>query len=198
MLWKSLLNTFFYLRSFFFHSRLYIYIFTRMLAKSTIQPNIRRIYDDLLGFDGCEFYFASHPELAGRSFNDASLMLKGAVLVGVKREGEILLNPESRLPAHSNLGHRKSNGKHLLNSNGEFMLLTHDEIIVSFGLIDWCWLSSQTRTKTVSSFVFVREWTRICFDLNKWIGHTHAHTVHTYIVSETHILFPLNLIYNHA
>ena len=27
-------------------------IIGRMLAKATVQPNIRRIYDDLLGFDG--------------------------------------------------------------------------------------------------------------------------------------------------
>mmetsp|Transcript_42052 Transcript_42052/g.54164 ORF Transcript_42052/g.54164 Transcript_42052/m.54164 type:complete len:689 (+) Transcript_42052:114-2180(+) len=111
-------------------------IIGRMLAKSTIQPNIRRIYDDLLGFDGCEFYFASHPELAGKTFLEASMRLQGAVLVGVKREGEILLNPQSQTPSshsfitqrrHSPSSHKSSQ---IPRHTNEFVLLRHDEIIV--------------------------------------------------------------------
>jgi hypothetical protein len=108
-------------------------IIGRMLAKSTMQPNIRRIYDDLLGFDGCEFYFASHDkEFDGVSFREASLRLKGAVLVGVKRGPTIMLNPESKLP--QNVAARKAD--HLYTTNGafkagsQFLLQKGDEIIV--------------------------------------------------------------------
>mmetsp|Transcript_50437 Transcript_50437/g.93802 ORF Transcript_50437/g.93802 Transcript_50437/m.93802 type:complete len:1373 (+) Transcript_50437:93-4211(+) len=109
-------------------------IIGRMLAKSTMQPNIRRIYDDLLGFDGSEFYFARHPELNGCTFQEASLRLVGAVLVGVKRGPTIILNPESKLP--QNVTGRRSDRHDPRYSRrtgykfGNFMLHKDDEIIV--------------------------------------------------------------------
>jgi hypothetical protein len=53
----------------------------------------------------------------------------------VKREGEIILNPESRLPpSSSNISHRKHSARfsqHSANANGDFMILREDEIIVN-------------------------------------------------------------------
>jgi len=103
-------------------------IIGRMLAKSTVQPNIRRIYDDLLGFDGCEFYFASHPELTGITFREASLHLIKAVLVGIKRGEDIILNPDSKLPATvSSTHHRKHSGD---TAHGGAVLEAGDELIL--------------------------------------------------------------------
>mmetsp|Transcript_29557 Transcript_29557/g.34801 ORF Transcript_29557/g.34801 Transcript_29557/m.34801 type:complete len:1178 (-) Transcript_29557:556-4089(-) len=103
-------------------------IIGRMLAKSVVQPNIRRIYDELLGFDGCEFYFARHPELANCNFREASLRMQGAVLVGVKRDGVIMLNPDSQLP--NSVTARGSSYRNTGVTRRQFVLRPDDEVIV--------------------------------------------------------------------
>lgn len=79
-------------------------------------------------FNGCEFYLARHPELDGCTFREASLRLQDAVLVGVKRGGDIMLNPDSALPqAVTSRHHHLSSG--VLRK--AFAIEEGDEIIVS-------------------------------------------------------------------
>jgi Trk K+ transport system NAD-binding subunit len=54
------------------------------------------VWEDLLGFDGCEFYFQHWPELIGRTFGEVLLRFEDAVPCGVKmaaRNGHISINP---------------------------------------------------------------------------------------------------------
>lgn len=60
---------------------------------------------------GCEFYFGEcHPSLVGCSMREASLKLRGAVLVGLKRGPDIMLNPESNLPQSVGTRARRGSG----------------------------------------------------------------------------------------
>lgn len=87
-------------------------------------------------FDGCEFYFARHSELDGCTFREASLRLQGAVLVGVKRGGDIMLNPDSALPsAVTSRHHHLSSGvlrKKFRIEPGDEVIVCHPSFLPSF------------------------------------------------------------------
>lgn len=55
-----------------------------------------QVWEDLLGFDGCEFYFKHWPELTGCTFGEVLLRFADAVPCGVRmaaKGGQININP---------------------------------------------------------------------------------------------------------
>ena len=45
----------------------------RLMIQCARQPGLAQVWNDVLGFEGCEFYCSEHPELVGCSFDDVVL-----------------------------------------------------------------------------------------------------------------------------
>lgn len=68
----------------------------RLMIQCARQPGLAQVWNDLLGFEGCEFYCSEHPELEGCSFDDVLLRFADAAPLGLLRKnGDVLLNPPS-------------------------------------------------------------------------------------------------------
>ena len=73
----------------------------RLLLLASRSPLIAVVLDELIGFEGCEFYLKEWPALVGRTFGQLRYAFDAAVPVGVKRAagaaggdgGRVLLNP---------------------------------------------------------------------------------------------------------
>lgn len=66
----------------------------RLMIQCARQPGLAQVWNDLLGFEGCEFYCSEHPELEGCSFDDVVLRFADAAPLGLlRRNGDVLLNP---------------------------------------------------------------------------------------------------------
>lgn len=70
----------------------------RLMLQCARAPGLAFVYDDLLGFEGCEFYVRKWPELVGRKFGDVVRMFPDAVPCGIYSPrsdggGRMLLNP---------------------------------------------------------------------------------------------------------
>ncbi len=72
----------------------------RLLAQSSRQPSLSRVYSELFDFDGDETYFtplaslARHRDLSGSSFRDLLFAFDTSSVIGVARGDDILLNPD--------------------------------------------------------------------------------------------------------
>lgn len=71
-----------------------------LMLQCARQPGLAFVYDDLLGFEGCEFYVKKWPELVGRNFGDVVRIFSDAVPCGVYSPrsdggggGRMVLNP---------------------------------------------------------------------------------------------------------
>ncbi|WP_405451364.1 CASTOR/POLLUX-related putative ion channel [Streptomyces erythrochromogenes] len=70
-------------------------IIARLLVQTARQPGLSLVYQDLLDFDGDEFYTAAAPGLAGRSFGEALLAFTTSSVVGLLHaDGRVVLNPD--------------------------------------------------------------------------------------------------------
>jgi ion channel POLLUX/CASTOR len=71
----------------------------RMMLLSARSPWLATVLDDLMGFDGSEFYLKNWPELVGKPFGSVLYRFDSAVPVGVKvgKSGRIMLNPPDDL-----------------------------------------------------------------------------------------------------
>lgn len=71
-------------------------IIGRLMIQCALQPGLAAVYDELMGFEGCEFYLQHWPELTGKTFGDALLSFPEAVPIGVKENatGLIKMNTE--------------------------------------------------------------------------------------------------------
>ena len=66
----------------------------RLMLQCARQPGLAYVFENLLGFDGSEFYIKNWPSLAGRTFGEVLRMFPDAVPLGVQREdGKLSLNP---------------------------------------------------------------------------------------------------------
>uniref|UniRef100_A0A061QVV7 Ion channel pollux n=1 Tax=Tetraselmis sp. GSL018 TaxID=582737 RepID=A0A061QVV7_9CHLO len=71
----------------------------RLMIQSRRQPGLASVWEDLLGFEGNEFYLQSWPELTGRTFGRVLLSFPEAVPIGVLHvKGDIVLNPSDEYP----------------------------------------------------------------------------------------------------
>ncbi|KAL0322759.1 UNVERIFIED_CONTAM: Ion channel CASTOR [Sesamum angustifolium] len=69
----------------------------RLMIQCARQPGLAQIWEDILGFENCEFYIKRWPQLDGLQFEDVLISFPEAIPCGVKvasRGGKIILNPE--------------------------------------------------------------------------------------------------------
>eukprot|EP00937_MAST-01D_sp_MAST-1D-sp2_P003885 g3885.t1 len=65
----------------------------RLMLMSARQPGLARVYTEILGFDGDEFYMKAWPELEGVQFGDVMERMMDATPIGIYRDGQVMLNP---------------------------------------------------------------------------------------------------------
>jgi len=66
----------------------------RLMIMSVRQPGLAKVYEEVLGFEGDEFYLQEWPDAVGIPFGDLSERFPAAVPIGIKTsEGTIVLNP---------------------------------------------------------------------------------------------------------
>ncbi|GMY32832.1 Ion channel CASTOR [Fagus crenata] len=69
----------------------------RLMIQCARQPGLAQIWEDILGFENCEFYIKRWPQLDGMQFEDVLISFPDAIPCGVKVAscgGKIILNPE--------------------------------------------------------------------------------------------------------
>ncbi|XP_023528119.1 ion channel CASTOR-like isoform X1 [Cucurbita pepo subsp. pepo] len=69
----------------------------RLMIQCARQPGLAQIWEDILGFENCEFYIKRWPQLNGMQFEDVLISFPDAIPCGIKvasRGGKIVLNPE--------------------------------------------------------------------------------------------------------
>jgi hypothetical protein len=73
-------------------------IVAEVTAQACLQTGIAAVWADLLDFDGDEIYFASAPELTGRSYAEAQLAFEASSVIGVlSADGVVQLNPPANV-----------------------------------------------------------------------------------------------------
>nr|GMD97715.1 ion channel CASTOR-like isoform X2 [Ipomoea batatas]GMD99832.1 ion channel CASTOR-like isoform X2 [Ipomoea batatas] len=68
----------------------------RLMIQCARQPGLAQIWEDILGFENCEFYIKRWAQLDGMPFEDVLISFPEAIPCGVKvasRGGKIILNP---------------------------------------------------------------------------------------------------------
>ncbi|MET9567551.1 NAD-binding lipoprotein [Streptomyces virginiae] len=71
-------------------------IIARLLVQTARQPGLSLVYQELLDFDGDEFYTAGAEGLAGRTFGEALLAFTTSSVVGLLHaDGRVVLNPDT-------------------------------------------------------------------------------------------------------
>ncbi|MFF4009837.1 NAD-binding lipoprotein [Streptomyces sp. NPDC001717] len=74
-------------------------IVARLLVQTARQPGLSLVYQELLDFEGDEFYATPARALAGRTFGEALLSFATSSVVGLLRaDGEAALNPDPGTP----------------------------------------------------------------------------------------------------
>jgi voltage-gated potassium channel Kch len=69
-------------------------LIARIVAQTCRQTGLSIVYTELLDFEGDEIYFASIPELVGRTFGDALLAFEDSALIGLRpADAKPMLNP---------------------------------------------------------------------------------------------------------
>ncbi|KAI3992484.1 hypothetical protein MKX01_022575 [Papaver californicum] len=72
-------------------------IIGRLMIQCARQPGLAQIWEDILGFENCEFYIKRWPVLDGMCFKDVLISFADAIPCGVKSVtcgGKIILNPD--------------------------------------------------------------------------------------------------------
>jgi len=68
----------------------------RLMIQCSRSPGLANVIEELIGFQGSEFYFDLWPELVGKSFFDLTCRFDDAIPAGVKTaDGKILVNPDN-------------------------------------------------------------------------------------------------------
>ncbi|URE18034.1 60S ribosomal protein [Musa troglodytarum] len=69
----------------------------RLMIQCARQPGLAQIWEDILGFENCEFYIKRWPQLDGMQFEDVLISFPDAIPCGIKMAscgGKIILNPD--------------------------------------------------------------------------------------------------------
>jgi len=73
-------------------------IIGRLMIQCARSPGLAYVLENLMGFEGAEFYLEKWPQLTGLTFGDITCRFDAAVPIGVKLPGgEIKVNPEDSL-----------------------------------------------------------------------------------------------------
>lgn len=76
-------------------------------------PGLASVLEEMMGFEGSEFYFEEWPELTGRTFYDLTCRFDDAVPLGVKSaiDGRVSINPDNA---------------HVINDGDKILVLAED------------------------------------------------------------------------
>ncbi|KAG0501032.1 hypothetical protein HPP92_001104 [Vanilla planifolia] len=69
----------------------------RLMIQCARQPGLAQIWEDILGFENCEFYIKKWPQLYGMQFEEVLISFPDAIPCGIKVAalgGKIILNPD--------------------------------------------------------------------------------------------------------
>ncbi|MGE4571953.1 MAG: hypothetical protein AB7E09_04325 [Candidatus Izemoplasmatales bacterium] len=69
---------------------------TRMISQACLQPGLSIVYNNIIDFEGEEFYFYQHPNMYGKSFSDILFALETSSAIGIFRDQQALLNPDPK------------------------------------------------------------------------------------------------------
>lgn len=68
----------------------------RLMIQCAREPGLANVLENMMGFDGAEFYFEKWPVLYGKTFLEITTRFDDAVPIGIKgTDGQIQVNPES-------------------------------------------------------------------------------------------------------
>uniref|UniRef100_A0A7N0TW69 RCK N-terminal domain-containing protein n=1 Tax=Kalanchoe fedtschenkoi TaxID=63787 RepID=A0A7N0TW69_KALFE len=87
----------------------------RLMIQCARQPGLAQVWEDILGFENCEFYIKRWPNLDGMRFEDVLISFPDAIPCGVKVAscgGKIILNPE---------------GSYILQEGDEVVVIAEDD-----------------------------------------------------------------------
>ena len=68
-------------------------IIGRLMIQCARQPGLAHVLENLMGFDGDEFYIQNWPELEGLLFDEITCRFDDAVPIGVKKAAVAATNP---------------------------------------------------------------------------------------------------------
>merc|ERR1719464_13967 len=76
-------------------------------------PGLASVLEEMMGFEGSEFYFEEWPELLGKTFYEIVCRFDDAVPIGVKssRNGKVYINPKN---------------DHMINKGDKILVLAED------------------------------------------------------------------------
>jgi len=88
-------------------------IIGRLMIQCARCPGLASVLEEMMGFEGSEFYFEEWPELTGKTFYDITCRFDDAVPLGVKsaRDGNVHINPEN---------------DHVINDGDRILVLAED------------------------------------------------------------------------
>ncbi|KHF98770.1 Ion channel CASTOR [Gossypium arboreum] len=102
----------------------------RLMIQCARQPGLAQIWEDILGFENCEFYIKRWPQLDGMQFEDVLISFPDAIPCGVKvasRGGKIILNPED---------------SYVLQEGDEVLVIAEDDDTYAPGALPMVWRGS--------------------------------------------------------
>ena len=67
----------------------------RVGAQSCLQSGLAHVYLELVNFDGDEIYFHKESTLFGKSYGDAVLSYDTSSVIGIERDGNVIVNPKA-------------------------------------------------------------------------------------------------------
>ena len=68
-------------------------VISRIFAQTSRQAGLSLVYQELFDFSGDEIYMEPAPQLTGARFGDLPLYYRRAAVMGLRRGGQVLLNP---------------------------------------------------------------------------------------------------------
>ena len=77
-------------------------IMAKIIAHTSTEPGLSQAFKELLNFEGYELYFEKDDRLINKSVVEIASCLSQATLVGIKRNDEIILNPNKDLIINEN------------------------------------------------------------------------------------------------
>lgn len=91
---------------------------SRLIAQATLNPNISKVYTEILGFQGSEFYIQDiEKQLLGTAYKDALYKYEESCVVGIINTENCILNP---LP------------NYILQSDDKLIILAEDDSTIKF------------------------------------------------------------------
>jgi len=93
----------------------------RLMIQCARQPGLALVLNDLLGFQGSEFYIKAWPELTGMTFGEICYAFEDAIVVGIIRKGA---------PEDDDEEESIDLATSIINPSDDLVLLPTDEILV--------------------------------------------------------------------